>query len=69
MGTWCPGREPARRPGDRPTRGQANEETEPRGEEQALRPETQGLRALKPGLRVGDEVSGRDCWRLMRVVL
>lgn len=49
--------------------GQANEETEPRGEEQALRPETQGLRALKPGLRVGDEVSGRDCWRLMRVVL
>ena len=50
-------------------RGQADEEIEPRGEEQALRPETQGLRVLKPGWRVEDEVLGRDCWRLMRVVL
>ena len=49
--------------------GQAAEETEPRGEEQALRPGTQGLRVLKPGLRAGDEVSGRVCWCLTRAAL
>ena len=59
----------SRQRASREAQGQVDEEMEPRGEEQALRPETQGLRVLKPGLRAGGEASGRVCWRLTRAVL
>lgn len=59
----------SRQRASREAQGQVDEETKPRGEEQALRPEPQGLRVLKPGLRAGSEASGRVCWRLTRAVL